>query len=52
MKSAGDNHYHEQNKLLHFERNWNRNKETGYKEKFKSTPIGFVAMSIRTEFGE
>jgi len=45
MKFTGNNHYHEQIKRLRVRQNWNRDKGAGYENKFKSTSIGFAAMS-------
>ena len=47
IKFAGGNNYHEQIKWLHFWRNWKRNKGAWYDRIFKSTSIGFAAMSNR-----
>jgi len=47
MKILGDNHYYKQIKWLHLGQNWNRNKGPGYDRIFKSTSIGFAAMSNR-----
>jgi len=45
MKFRGCNHYHEQIKLLHLGRHWNRDNEVGYDRIFESTTIGVTAMS-------